>query len=353
MKILHTADLHLGSTFYNHDKEKADIRKKEIITAFDEIIEIVKTENVKYLLIAGDLFDNTGCIKTVEYVNARFGEITDCNVFISAGNHDPKTKLYDNIKWSSNVHIFGGEPEHIEFHDCVIYGASFENDYQRTPLLEDIKTSDKINILVMHGDFNDSAYNLIDKEMLRYFDYTALGHIHKYNGIERIGESYYAYSGNLIPRGFDEACGGYLIGEIGKGTVKLEYRKINSRKYSVLEYKLNEYSNNTALAEKIKEDIEKENLYIIKLTGECDFTVSEEYIENVLRDECFYIKVDNQSDEMVDYNEISDDFSLIGIFTKNMLEKIENAENEEMKAEYENALKCGVAVLSGRRDFFD
>ena len=35
-------------------------------------------------------------------------------------------------------------------------------------------------------------------------DYIALGHIHKFSGIKRIGNTYYAYSGCPEGRGFDE-----------------------------------------------------------------------------------------------------------------------------------------------------
>jgi len=354
VKILHTADLHLGSTFYKLDNEKANIRKQELTDTFDEIIETVKREGVKYLLIPGDLFDNCGSLKTAEYVSAKFGEIPDVRVFIAAGNHDPKQKLYDLVRWSDNVHIFGEALEAVELDDCVVWGASFLSDYQRMPLLYETETGDKVNILVMHGDFADGAYNLLDRELFRSFDYTALGHIHKYTGIERIGSSYFAYSGTPAARGFDEEGeNGFLIGTVDKGVINFEYRHTDTRKYITLRYDLGEFTDNTSLAEQIKRDIDERNLYKIKLVGECNFPLSVEYVERLVEEFCFYVTIRNNTEERINYREYANDYSLMGIFVSNMLEKIDNEESPVRKSEYERVLRCGVMALSGRGDLFD
>lgn len=355
-KILHTADLHLGTTFYSLNSEKAQLRIGELVKVFDDMIELLKRENVDYFLIAGDLFDNTECIKTAEYVSLKFAEIPNVNVLIAAGNHDPKMLIYDKISWSDNVHIFHDTMDYVEFDDCIIYGASFLKKYQRTPLLSNAgaDSDDKAKILLMHGDFADEAYNLIDKNILSEFDYSALGHIHKYSGIQKVGKGRYAYSGTPAGRGFDEddECG-FLLGSVDKNAVNLDFVKTDVRKYHTVNFNTGKCETNADIVEGVKAITDKNDLYSINLIGECDFAISTEYIQSALENECFYIKVTDCTNDVVDYNELVNDYSIKGIFVGKMLEKIENEYNSKVKEEYRRALKCGLAVLDGRGDLFD
>ncbi len=353
-KILHTADLHLGSTFYALDDERAKCRKKELLNVFDYIIDTAKSEDVEYLLIAGDLFDNAECVKEAEYANARFGDIRGTEIFIAAGNHDPKTRIYDKIAWSENVHIFGGELECVEFSDCVIWGASFLKDYQRIPLLTETENGGKTNILVMHGDFSDGAYNLLDRELLKNFDYSALGHIHSYSGIQKIGSGCYAYSGSPAGHGFDEeGKNGFIIGNVEKNSVNLRYQTTPAREYYTLRYDAGEYESNSELSEAVCRDMQKNNLYRIGLFGECGFDVSAEYLERTLENECFFVRIEDNTGEYVDYESLANDYSVMGIFVRKMLDKIKNESDAVKKAQYERALRVGVGAFDGRSDLFD
>ena len=58
MKIIHCSDLHLDSKMEtNLDKEKARERKNEILITFEKLISYAKENDVKIIIIAGDLFD--------------------------------------------------------------------------------------------------------------------------------------------------------------------------------------------------------------------------------------------------------------------------------------------------------
>jgi exonuclease SbcD len=52
MKILVTADWHIGKKLHNEDLSE------DINLFFDWLLEKIKTENINYLLVAGDIFDN-------------------------------------------------------------------------------------------------------------------------------------------------------------------------------------------------------------------------------------------------------------------------------------------------------
>ena len=58
MKIIHCSDLHLDSKMEtNLDKEKARERKNEILITFERMVNYAKENEVKAIIIAGDLFD--------------------------------------------------------------------------------------------------------------------------------------------------------------------------------------------------------------------------------------------------------------------------------------------------------
>lgn len=57
IKILHTADLHLGRSFASL-RDKAREHRRQLLKTFEKIIELAIRENVSLILIAGDLFDS-------------------------------------------------------------------------------------------------------------------------------------------------------------------------------------------------------------------------------------------------------------------------------------------------------
>ena len=58
MRIIHCADIHVDSKMESHfSKEQADDRRKEIVDTFSSMVQFAKKNDVKVIIIAGDLFD--------------------------------------------------------------------------------------------------------------------------------------------------------------------------------------------------------------------------------------------------------------------------------------------------------
>ena len=57
MKIIHTADLHLDSKIDGLSPEKSKIRREEIVRSFERLVDFAKQNDVKVIIIAGDMFD--------------------------------------------------------------------------------------------------------------------------------------------------------------------------------------------------------------------------------------------------------------------------------------------------------
>ena len=108
MKIIHTADWHLGQTFYNYE------RASEHRIFLEWIAGLLKERETELLLIAGDVFDSPNPSAESQRMFYSFlTRITTANpslkVVITAGNHDSAARLEapNPLLESFNVHVSG------------------------------------------------------------------------------------------------------------------------------------------------------------------------------------------------------------------------------------------------------
>lgn len=92
MKILHTADWHLGQTFYEYD------RREEHLHFLEWLKQQIRQHKIDVLLIAGDVFDSPNPSAESQRMYYRFlREVTSENpslqIIIIAGNHDSAARL--------------------------------------------------------------------------------------------------------------------------------------------------------------------------------------------------------------------------------------------------------------------
>ena len=108
MKILHTADWHLGQMFYQYD------RSYEHETFLKWLLETIGTQNIDVLLVSGDVFDvsnpSAASIRIFySFLNKATTQYPDLQIIITAGNHDSASRLEapKPLLESSNIHIIG------------------------------------------------------------------------------------------------------------------------------------------------------------------------------------------------------------------------------------------------------
>ena len=141
VKIMHIADVHLDRKTEGLSPEKSALRRAEYKETFEKAINLAKEEDVKIILIAGDLFDSAlTADSTVDFVRKTLAKIPEIYVFISPGNHDPiasgiYSRLGENL--SENVKIFGTSLECVELDalNVRVIGAGFDGEYQENCLL--------------------------------------------------------------------------------------------------------------------------------------------------------------------------------------------------------------------------
>lgn len=369
VKILHCSDIHFDTPFKELPKEVGLMRRAELRESFSKIVNKGINEKVQLVLLAGDLFDNDTVEKsTLIFIKNQMDKLQKNNikVFISAGNHDPynKKSFYNMINWGDNVHIFNDEIERVEIPELntVIYGASFSNKYIKESQIKYFtpKEEDKnlIKIMMLHGDLGNSEigeYNpLLFKEIeASKMDYIALGHIHKFSGIKRIGSTHYAYSGCPEGRGFDETgVKGIIIGEVSLGVTDLKFIKINKREYFINEIDISSCGSNEEIIEKIVVNFEKnlreKNLFKIILKGSLEdhFKIDVELLENLIRDQFFYCKIEDLTRIKLDIDELSNEYSIKGIFCSLIKEALDTKEEDEEILDI--AFRVGMeSILSG------
>ena len=253
MKILHTADWHLGQRLCDFD------RQAEHNYFLQWLLDTLKEEKADALVVAGDIFDvhNPPNYARKQYYNFLRKAIGYCNnIIITGGNHDSPRNLdapKELLEYLS-VHVVGGCPEElkdeiIEVKDRedntigivaavpflqerdirkAVAGEAYEERIERTK--KGIKNhyqkiadyiQEKYNIetlpIVATGHLYAAGSELSDSEkdihignqgkvtaetFSGVFDYIALGHIHKPQLVNKL--EHIRYCGSPIPLSFTE-----------------------------------------------------------------------------------------------------------------------------------------------------
>lgn len=117
MKILHTADWHIGKKLHKHELSQ------DFDLFIDWLCDFIKQENVDVLLISGDIFDlaNPSSEARKQYYKAliKLKEL-NCKIIATGGNHDSPSMLDapKDILRALDMDVIGGLPENLQ--ECII-----------------------------------------------------------------------------------------------------------------------------------------------------------------------------------------------------------------------------------------
>jgi len=274
VKIIHCADIHIGSVLQNLSSDKAKIRKREIIDTFLNLMNYANKNKVNVVIIAGDLFDkNTIAKSTKKEILDTIANYTAIDFLYLTGNHDDKIKFDDeDLELPPNLKLFNSKDDWIYFDygDVCITGFDVHKS-KGTGFYEKLKLDkNKFNIATMHGDLKTIQ---LDRLKGKYIDYLALGDIHipctepKKLDIRGL----YGYCGCLEGRGNDESGErGFFLIEISQGKMKREFIKIAKRKHEIVEIDITGLDNHTKIASAMSiatQSIKKENIVRVILKG--------------------------------------------------------------------------------------
>lgn len=287
MNFIHTGDIHLGA---NPDAgfPWSEVRGKEIWDSFRRLIEVVRSERVDLLLIAGDFFHRQPLVRELKEVNYLFSTIPDTQVVLMAGNHDylQLDSYYARFPWNDNViGMWSEECESVYLSGIHtwVYGLSYHAREITQRKYAGVKSNGKpgIHILLAHG--GDEKHIPLSKEELSGagFDYVALGHIHR-PGI--LMKDKIAYCGALEPLDRnDVGTHGYIKGSCNEDGVSIEFVPFAQRSYIPLNVMVDRGVTQFSLEKQIRKQIDQMgagHLYhiIIKGLRDPDIAFAAEYL---------------------------------------------------------------------------
>jgi exonuclease SbcD len=244
MRILHTADWHLGARLVERD------RLPEHAAFLEWLIERLQSERIDALIVSGDVFDaaNPPQDAVALYFDflKRLADLKTVQAVITGGNHDSASHLNAprELLKRFDVHVFGhaGENNVVDLGGAVVAVVPFlrERDLRQaaagetiTAVHEQVRAAIRAHyaaqlaacrdlaqgrpviamghLTVLGATTSDSERDIhignlgaVGADIFEGFDYTALGHLHrpqKVAGIEAI-----RYSGSPIPLSFSEAA---------------------------------------------------------------------------------------------------------------------------------------------------
>lgn len=345
MKFIHCADIHLDSPMTTHmSPDEASKRRSEIEGTFERMTTYAKEEGVRAVVIAGDLFDGSHIQhSTIDAVLTAVKRTPEVDYLYLAGNHDnvnilssikelpENLKMFDK-KWSTYIY------ENVAISGVEICKENADSIYDDVPHKEGC-----VNIVVLHGQIGttvcDDEHININLLKNKGIDYLALGHIHSYQceKLDDVGE--YCYSGCLEGRSFDE-CGekGFVLITSVAEKIKHEFIPFCSRQLHKIEIDVTALTSNSEVIEKIEkesEEIQNKAMVEFVLTGESNpadsFDISTEYLLNKINDRkrFGFVKIKNETQMGINYEDYKNDISLKGEFIRLVLESEDINETEK------------------------
>ena len=370
LKILHTADIHLGTKFSGLGN-KGNLQREQLRATFKNVMATAINQEANIVLIAGDLFDdNQQPQRNIDLVIEQFNLLKEKNipVCLIPGTHDSldSSSIYRKVDFEgkcSNLKIF--TDEHISCKeypdlDLTVYGKpNLSNRSYVSPLkgLEP-STSSKFHIAMAHGAFyipgkaeeDDHVFKL-EEVKASGMHYLALGHWHEVYQCSEKPEAWYSGPPEWIP-GQREKGAVLLVSLLDVGEVQVEPKMLGLRDYDEVEIDMNEIQDLAKLKARISEGANQNLIRKVTLRGlrEAELIVNPEELEtDDLGEKFFHLKVSDESHVKV--KEISESTYegqfIKAKFIKLMNEKIASSEGKE-KEIAESALQYGILFLDGK-----
>ena len=233
--FIHAADLHLGSPFLglsSNDEELARRVAAASREAFEELVDQAIGRQVKFVVIAGDIYDGDWKDTTIgHFFNRQMAKLQRAGipVYKVRGNHDAESVITSAVTLPDSVKVFSSKrPETFLIPELkvALHGQSFANRAvpENLALAYPAPEPGMFNIGVLHTSCDgrpphaNYAPCSVQDLLQRGYQYWALGHCHEYEVVNTIPPI--SFPGNLQGRSIRE-CGlkGAVVVEVEDGEV--------------------------------------------------------------------------------------------------------------------------------------
>ena len=332
MRIIHCADLHLDSKMEsNLDRDQALLRRSELIETYERLVEYAVENQVRAILISGDLFDKPHIRKEVKKrVVEQIVAHPDLDFYYLKGNHDRCDFMEEGIdEIPSNFHVFNSNGwTSYTCEDVVITGMELDSSNVSTLSQRLVLDSAATNIVMLHGQQSNyegkDGAEIVNTSTLKgkFIDYLALGHVHKYVYEQLDERGYYCYPGCLEGRGFDETGDkGFVLLEVEDGKITSEFIPFAKRRLHEIEVGVTadmDVQSTINKAKKYLDDVDSQDMIKFVLTGERELDDELDIVRFVraFENKYFFVKCYDHTKTLVDYDSFLYDKSLKGEFVR-------------------------------------
>lgn len=381
VRLIHTADLHLDSAFSSRfSKEEAEERRRNLLIAWNKLLQYGIERKVQAILISGDLFDSPVVSRsTMEIFLSSIRKNPEISFFYLRGNHDTKNTFRFRDDLPKNLFLFSKEGKKYRLKEkLVLLGQEFYGTESLLELPEELVEEELLspssakdavqsiwnlkeedcNILMLHGALREGGPEVQNeqgislKQLSRYpIHYLALGHIHKREE-GKCGSLYYIYPGCLQGRGFDEEGEkGFYYLEIEEETkeIKAEFVPLKEGEFRIIPLFLSEEDGTLDAEEKIRESLKKEGAeakdsvrIILKGEKRAEEERNLRYLEKQLEEEYAYIEIKEETKLKLRKEEFIHEKGLKGEFLRMVCESESLSEEEK-----EKLMILGIGLLQG------
>ncbi len=371
LRILHTADVHLGAKF-TFLGDKGPVQRERLYATFKEVVQLAVDHKVSLFLVAGDLFDdNRQSWRNIELVKEQLNKLAENGIraCLLPGTHDylDTNSIYRKTNFAQecpNTKVFDSPGLSFEeFGDLgvTVYGKPNVSNRSHESPLEGLKpaTSSRYHIALAHGSLmipgrvseDDHVFQAeqIEKSSM---DYIALGHWHRSYELPTTRACAW-YSGAPEWLSSDQKdTGSVLLVEIpDRGRPKVTPLKTGQSQFEEVEIDLSEDVDVSAVKARIASGASPDLIRQVVLKGlrRLDMQLDIEEWQSELASNFFFLKIVDTSHpelhEIIDEN--YPEGSVIRRFVNLMQQEIGQREGKEREIA-ERALQRGIALLTGR-----
>lgn len=379
LRIVHTADVHLGARHADLGEQAAAQRERQF-AAFRATVDLALEERVDLFLVAGDLFDsNVQPRRSVERVAAELARLATARIrtVIIPGTHDVHDRssvyrAYDLEELAGGdgmvTVLRPGRPHvHLAACDAVVFGPVFETKRApRSPLAEldaSAVPEATYRIGMVHGSVaipgktdRDEVVVTTDEIAASGLDYLALGHWHSAQ-TATAGRVTYAYAGAPEPVALDQdRAGKALLVEIeakaGRTTVTVSERQVGRTRFEKLQLDAAAVASQPALVEGLLKRADPDLVLDVRVVGvrpdELDLDLDE--VESALAPSFLKVRVRDASLPALTEGTLPSPDTIAGSFIRDLeasIAELEGAGRTDDAAEARDALRLGRLLLAG------
>jgi exonuclease SbcD len=383
LRLLHTADVHLGAR-HTDLGERATAQRERQFAAFQRTVQAALDRDVHLFLIVGDLFDsNTQPRRTVERVAAELRRLAVAGIrtVVLPGTHDVFDRA--SVYRSHDLAALAGLPPGSDLVvvltpdrpdvvypalDVVVYGRCFATKRAPHSPLQGLEAGAdaraRWKVGMVHGSVaipgstdGDDVVITPDEIARSGLDYLALGHWHSLS-TGRSGRTQYAYAGAPEPVAVDQDRAGRALavtfeGEGDQRQVSIEEIAVGRTRFERLAFDVGELAGQGDLVDRVRRHADADLVLDVELRGvrPDDLDLDADEVEGILGPDFMSVRVRDRSLAALTEGALPPPDTILGAFVRDLEGRVAALEGEgrsDAAIEARDALRIGRLLLAGR-----